>query len=135
MHLTYAFGIVLLSVVVLRLVVRQRGGGGFDCIEGVVWWRVSVLLRRAWCGGLGAAHLVEAQLTCFRSCSASCLFAFLALEHFSLQLQTVVSVSQKYEFFERAIRTDQPTTDQRISQDESAVFVGVFLYIYTVTIR
>ena len=89
-----------------------------------------MLLRRAWCGGLGAAHLVEAQLTCFRSCSASCLFAFLALEHFSLQLQTVVSVSQKYEFFERAIRTDQPTTDQRISQDESAVFVGVFLYIY-----
>ena len=79
-----------------------------------------MLLRRAWCGGLGAAHLVEAQLTCFRSCSASCLFAFLALEHFSLQLQTVVSVSQKYEFFERAIRTDQPTTDQRISQDEIA---------------
>ena len=79
-----------------------------------------MLLRRAWCGGLGAAHLVEAQLTCFRSCSASCLFAFLALELVSLQLKTVVSVSQKYEFFERAIRTDQPTTDQRISQDEIA---------------
>ena len=63
-----------------------------------------------------------------------CVLA-LVLELVSLQLKTVVSVSQKYEFFERAIRTDQPTTDQRISQDESAVFVGVFLYIYTVTIR
>ena len=48
-----------------------------------------------------------------------CVLA-LVLELVSLQLKTVVSVSQKYEFFERAIRTDQPTADQRISQDEIA---------------